>query len=84
MIDYRWSKLSPNFFGLHPSVLIFFPAWLASFSTGTNAPYFVFVGAIVYIIYLLLGARRQFGPLEFGAYLWCRFALRFEWRVREW
>ncbi len=84
MIDYRWSKLSPNFFGLHPSFLLFFPVWLASVSTSGGLGYVVFTVAILYIVYLLLAGRRQLGPLEYASYLWCRFVLGFEWRVREW
>lgn len=84
MIDYRWSKLTPNFYGLHPTVLLFFPLWLVSFAIGGSLPTIVVVCAVFYIVFLILGGRRQLGPGEFLNYLWCRFILRFEWRVREW
>lgn len=84
MIDYRWSKLAPNFFGFHASLLIFAPLWFASFATGTSLPWFVFIGALAYAVYLFIGNRRQLGPWEYATYLWCRFVLRFEWKVREW
>lgn len=84
MIDYRWSKLTPNIFGLHPTIALFFPAWLVSFAFGSPMPSIVAAACLIYAVYLIVGARRQLGPAEFMNYLWCRFVLRFEWRVREW
>lgn len=84
MIDYRWSKLSPTFFGFHASLLLFAPMWFASFIFGPPWPWIVFIIAVLYAVYLFIGQRKKFGPVEFARYLWCRFVLRFEWKVREW
>lgn len=77
MIDYRWTAVSPNIFGVHFSVLAPVPLILAS-----SVAWWSIAIVILYAGFLYKASRKRFGPLQYIQFLRVHYLYRYQWRAR--
>ena len=89
VVDWRWSKLDPTFFGLHASVLLIIPVFLISMWTFGATQHWKMLMSMIflcccYVAFLIYIARLAFTPIEYVKYCFYRYVVHGEWSVRQW
>ena len=73
-IDWRWTATPLSFFGLHASLVLFFPLLIV-----TGLSRWTFLGLGLYAAYLVYCRRKGMGPVQTLRWLRVKYLDRGEW-----